>query len=138
MLKSCLFTSIESRFDFGKYKNLTLADVLDIDLSYVIWCVYQCNVYFLITDEAIAQIIKAYPEFNASDSFIKHCHCRMSEFEFRECEEEENADYNCNGMYENECFERYHGSYAQDEMGYSDNDIDTIFDGDSLAYWNID
>lgn len=28
--------------------------------------------------------------------------------------------------------------YAQDEMGYSDDDIDTIFDGDPEAYWNID
>ena len=32
----------------------------------------------------------------------------------------------------------YHGSYAQDEMGHSDDDIDTIFDGDPSAYWNID
>ena len=35
-------------------------------------------------------------------------------------------------------YERYAGSYAQDEMGYSDNDIDTLFDGDPSAYWNID
>ena len=35
-------------------------------------------------------------------------------------------------------YERYGGSYAQDEMGYSDDDIDTIFDGDPSAYWNID
>ncbi|MDD7276503.1 MAG: hypothetical protein PUH39_02385, partial [Bacteroidales bacterium] len=35
-------------------------------------------------------------------------------------------------------FGRYKGSYAQDEMGYSDDDIDTIFDGDPSAYWNID
>ena len=33
---------------------------------------------------------------------------------------------------------RYRGSYAQDELGYSDDDIDTIFDGDPSAYWNID
>ena len=32
----------------------------------------------------------------------------------------------------------YSGSYAQEEMGYSDDDIDTIFDGDPSAYWNID
>ena len=45
-----------------------------------------------------------------------------------------------NGCYEKEdaTYERYCGSYAQDEMGYSDDDIDTIFDGDPLAYWNID
>ena len=35
-------------------------------------------------------------------------------------------------------YERYGGSYAQDVMGYSDDDIDTIFDGDPSAYWNID
>ena len=35
-------------------------------------------------------------------------------------------------------YEKYSGSYAQDEMGYSDDDIDTIFDGDPNAYWNID
>lgn len=35
-------------------------------------------------------------------------------------------------------FERYSGSYAQDEMGYSDEEIDSIFDGDPSAYWNID
>ena len=35
-------------------------------------------------------------------------------------------------------YSRYEGSYAQEEMGYSDEDIDTIFDGDPTAYWNID
>lgn len=33
---------------------------------------------------------------------------------------------------------RYRGTYAQDDAGYSDDDIDTIFDGDPSAYWNID
>lgn len=35
-------------------------------------------------------------------------------------------------------FGRYAGSYAQDDMGYSDDEIDSIFDGDPSAYWNID
>lgn len=35
-------------------------------------------------------------------------------------------------------YEEYRGSWAQDVMGYSDEDIDTIFDGDPDAYWNID
>ena len=39
---------------------------------------------------------------------------------------------------ERKTYERYSGTYAQDEMGYSDDDIDTIFDGDPSAYWNID
>lgn len=42
------------------------------------------------------------------------------------------------GNREKNTYERYGGSYAQDEMGYSDDEIDTIFDGDPDAYWNID
>ena len=34
--------------------------------------------------------------------------------------------------------DRYAGSYAHDEAGYSDDDIDSVFDGDPDAYWNID
>lgn len=43
-----------------------------------------------------------------------------------------------NSSYERPTFERYVGTYAQEEMGFSDDDIDTIFDGDPSAYWNID
>lgn len=32
----------------------------------------------------------------------------------------------------------YEGSWAHDVEGYSNDDIDTIFDGDPDAYWNID
>lgn len=32
----------------------------------------------------------------------------------------------------------YSGTYAHDVMGYSNDEIDTIFDGDPDAYWNID
>ena len=35
-------------------------------------------------------------------------------------------------------YHNYHGSYAQDEMGWSDDDIDTVLDGNPDAYWNID
>lgn len=41
-------------------------------------------------------------------------------------------------MIANAYYNGYSGSYAQGEMGYSDDDIDTIFDGDPDAYWNID
>ncbi len=48
--------------------------------------------------------------------------------------------YSYNSQYNEEYngYGRYAGTYAQDEMGYSDDDIDTIFDGDPDAYWNID
>lgn len=54
-------------------------------------------------------------------------------------EEYDDGDYdNYSHDYEEPTYDRYNGSYAQDEMGYSDDDIETIFDGDPDAYWNID
>lgn len=35
-------------------------------------------------------------------------------------------------------YNEYSGSYAQDYEGWSDEDIDDVFDGDPDAYWNID
>lgn len=35
-------------------------------------------------------------------------------------------------------YNNYRGTYARDVAGYSPEDIDTIFDGDPNAYWNID
>lgn len=35
-------------------------------------------------------------------------------------------------------FEGYSGTWAHDVEGYSDDDIDAIFDGEPDAYWNID
>jgi hypothetical protein len=35
-------------------------------------------------------------------------------------------------------YDEFAGSYAQDVMGYSDEDIYDAFDGDADAYWNID
>lgn len=47
---------------------------------------------------------------------------------------DDDSDYE----YERPSYGKYAGSYAQDEAGYSDDDIDTIFEGDPDAYWNID
>ena len=39
---------------------------------------------------------------------------------------------------EKETYDNYNGSYAQDVEGWSDQDIDDVFDGDPDVYWNID
>ena len=46
-------------------------------------------------------------------------------------------DYDSYEM-EESTYERYNGSYAQDVEGWSDQDINEVFDGDPDAYWNID
>lgn len=134
----CQFESIEDHFNFGKYKGLTLADVLDINPSYVKWCVYNCDgMHFLVEQEAIHQIKIAYPEFPLDDEFINLCQERSDNY----LEEYNDECDRFNSMQEERLsgdgYGYYAGSYAQDEMGYSDDDIDTIFDGNPDAYWNI-
>lgn len=135
----CLFESISNRFNFGRYNGLSLSDVLEINPSYVTWCVTKCDgVHFLITDDVIEQIKQVYPEYPIPDSFINECRHRFVYFENDSYEDEDCFEEN--NYYERECdsYGRYAGSYAQDEMGYTDDEIDIIFDGDPSAYWNID
>lgn len=67
----------------------------------------------------------------------------LSRDNYNENYEEDYYDYDYSDEYntryeERPTYNRYSGSWAQDVEGYSDDDIDTIFDGDPTAYWNID
>ena len=139
-MKNRVFTSLESRFTFGKYKGLTLADVMDINPDYVVWCVTTID-DFLLYDSALEQMVHVYPNFPLYTEFER---CRKEKLNREdayvdEYEEEFLDDYDewrdCD---EERTYNRYNGTYAQDVAGYSDDDIDTIFDGDPDAYWNID
>ncbi|MCH3924313.1 MAG: WG repeat-containing protein [Bacteroidales bacterium] len=48
------------------------------------------------------------------------------------------SEYYTDYYSENRHYEQYAGSYAQDVMGYSDEEIDDAFEGDPSLYWNID
>lgn len=61
----------------------------------------------------------------------------MSRF-YDEYEDYDEYGYDEDPIYGEEHYEEYAGSYAQDVMGFSDEQIDDIFEGDPDAYWNID
>jgi len=135
----CQFESIENRFNFGKYNGLSLSDVMEINPSYLEWCLSNCDgVNILIEDNVISQLRMVFPEYPITDSVIELCEQCQYDYEAEINEEVENDFRNYIENYEADTYGRYAGSYAQDEMGYSDDDIDTIFDGDPSAYWNID
>ena len=78
----------------------------------------------------------SYPDYTAKD-LLARGYIDTEEFVLIDPEIKEKKNrYRSSRDYDT--YERYSGSYAQDEMGYSDDDIDTIFDGDPSAYWNID
>ena len=73
------------------------------------------------------------------EDFVDDCNLFGEEDFVDDCNlfEEDFVD-DCNMFEEERTYECYNGSYAQDVEGWSDQDIDDVFDGDPDAYWNID
>lgn len=129
------FDTVFATFQFGKHKGKPLFCILQEDSAYVYWCINNIP-EFTISEEALEQIRGLLPSFIITENFKSHIGSHY--IEENNCDDYETDESYYDRDYEPPTYERYNGSYAQDEMGYSDDDIDTIFDGDPLAYWNID
>ena len=131
---------LDDKFQFGKFSGCTFAEVVEYNPEYLSWVVenVSCSIC-VFSDSVIEELRLIFPHFEISPSFEAIRNQRIAEFENLEDEDYEEFD---NRSFYDDCesstYGRYAGSYAQDEMGYSDDDIDTIFDGDPDAYWNID
>jgi len=139
-MASYVFESIDDAFSFGKYKELSLGDVIERNYEYIYWCVANVDIRF--SEQCIAEMKDMYPDFiitKSFDSHILHVMYVDDDYDDSACCSNENWDDEWQEDWREEpTYDRYGGSYAQDVMGYSDDDIDTIFDGDPDAYWNID
>lgn len=96
-------------------------------------------------DVAISKIIenldKEYINYLYEKKFLVHkgenISTRLSQYCENLCNSIEYQRYR-DSLYDEDSSDLFRSTYAQDEMGYSDDDIDTIFDGDPDAYWNVD
>lgn len=103
---------------------------------------------FFLDDHSDKEIIKINLEDSYYDDFqfiFNDNTCKIEYYDIDEIISREINEYERNASIEENNYDdygnddnHYAGTYAQDEMGYSDDDIDTIFDGDPSAYWNID
>jgi hypothetical protein len=59
------FYNIETVFDFGKYAGKSVREVLDIQPSYIDWCIINLN-YFYISQAEIDYIKSIKPDFTLS------------------------------------------------------------------------
>lgn len=137
------FYNITDKFQFGRHKDQELGDVILDDPTYIYWCVNTIP-NFGLNKEVIKQISELYPNYIITEKFKNHIG-DIDEFDdlynWGENDDINDEDYEAWNDYsynEEPTYDRYNGSWAQDEMGYSDDDIDTIFDGEPDAYWNID
>ena len=129
------FGTIADTFSFGRYKSYTLEEVLANNPSYFYWCLSHIP-SFVIAPRVIEEIRECFPHLpiplDIKRNVDYECDSAFDEDEKYEYEDDVASDY------EEETYDRYNGSWAQDVEGYSDDEIDTLFDGDPSAYWNID
>lgn len=133
------FDSISDKFDFGKFRGNSLAEVLCWNPDYIIWVIeHVSGDMCVIADGAIEEIKLLFPNFIITKDFEECRQKQIMEYEMSNDDFDE-VDKNFDDFSrESPTYDRYNGSYAQDEMEYSDDDIDIVFDGDPSAYWNID
>lgn len=133
---------LDDKFNFGKFARCTFAEVVEYNPEYISWVVENVSgAICVFADSVIEELRLLFPQFEISPAFEAMRNQRIAEYEYMEEGYNENEvfyDHRFNDECELPTYERYAGSYAQNEMGYSDDDIDTIFDGDASAYWNID
>ena len=120
-----------SLIKFGKYNGSILEDVAKSDSDYINWCIVTLD-HFYITEETV-EILKSNSGFKISEEANHALEQKRSEI----FDDSESNDYDYDN-YERRTYDDYNGSYAQDQMGWSDQDINDLFGGDADAYWNID
>lgn len=134
--------SLNDEFRFGKFNGCTLGEIMMTNPDYVIWAAKNVEgKWCCFTENAIRELNTMFPDFDYDDSFLQAVERQRNEYEKshypNEAYDYDNS-YNEPSYYEEQTYGRYAGSYAQDEMGYSDEEIDIVFEGDPSAYWNID
>lgn len=134
--------SLNDEFRFGKFNGCTLGEIMMTNPDYVIWAAKNVEgKWCCFTENAIRELNTMFPDFDYDDSFLQAVERQRNEYEeshrLNEAYDYDNSYYEPS-YYEEQSYGRYAGSYAQDEMGYSDEEIDIVFEGDPSAYWNID
>ncbi len=119
---------------FGKHQGKTIEEITLEDPKYIVWCIVNLN-HFMIDHSTVEELKKINPYFNISEEAEEKL--ARKKIEMQE-DEKEYMDRDDDDWTEHHTYDDYNGSYAQDHMGWSDQDINDVFGGDADAYWNID
>lgn len=128
------FYTLDTEFAFGEFKGNTVRQTIEIQPTYLDWCTLNLD-HFYISDEVIEEIKSTKPEFKLSDEGIKKLN---EKYEIWKNEQEQGDNDEYDDYHRRESYGEYAGSYAQDEVGLSDDFINDVLDGDPDLYWNID
>jgi hypothetical protein len=128
------FYNLDTEFTFGKFEGETVKEILNIDHAYLEWCAIHLD-HFYMTEKVIEEVREIIPGFSISEEAKQSLKDKFDNWQNVLDQEQVEHD---DESYERATYEKYSGSYAQDIEGWSDQDIDDVFDGDPDAYWNID
>lgn len=118
---------------FGKHQGQSVKEILSHSPEYISWCIMNLD-HFYISKETLESCIPGIVKDPLPEHIIKAIKEKQEAEESHEVE----SDYEPDPWFDNRTFNDYNGSYAQDQMGFSDQVIDDVFDGDPDLYWNID
>lgn len=139
------------KFGFGKYKGKTIKYVFENDTPYLGWCIKTIK-RFIVSEEELSRILQRLStKWNFKNSKIKeieeannlkraNVYTGLEELGYLG-NEPDCYDYSDDDDFryeEEETYGNYAGSYVQGEMGYSDNFINDVLEGNPDLYWNID
>lgn len=136
-----VFERLSDEFTFGKYRGYSFSDIVELDGSYIYWCMDTFPDRFIIFDEAIRELIILYPQFRITPCFeAVRVQCLKDYLQINDDLYIDDTNFDDGICFEKEpeTFDRYNGSYAQDIENCSDQFIEDVLDGDPNAYWNID
>lgn len=129
------FYNLDTEFTFGKYEGKTVREILELQPKYLDWCAINLD-HFYISEKVIEEIKTIITDFKISEEGDNKLSEKYEKWESEQKDyNDDNSDYD---FRERHTYKNYYGSYAQDVGGWSDQDIDDVFDGDPDAYWNID
>lgn len=114
---------------FGRFNGFSIDQIVDIDPTYIMWCINHLD-HFYLAESVIDKILEKHPTFVLSDRTKVALEVKEEQWL---AQHSRDYDYN-----ENPSYGQYAGSYAQDCEGLSDDFINDVLDGCPDAYWNID
>lgn len=123
---------INSNFHFGKHINKSLLEVCKSDGTYISWCMINLE-HFFISDEDLAEIFEAIPNFRLSFEASQRQQEKQQSWDSYYSEPEDHYDFN-------DPYEDYgsSGKVFGWYNGWSDDAIYDAFEGDPEATWNVD
>lgn len=139
-----VFLQPNNRWEYFQFHDLLWVVLREKAELEQIWCIYSEVSSFInyLTQNRDGSLVDSESKPLQKDEEIGEWTKDMSIFHDEsfddDYEDDEWDDDYEDSFSERNTYNRYNGSWAQDVEGYSDDDIDTIFDGEPDAYWNID